>query len=77
MNLDFTDLMQYVFVPMFLYMIYIDRRTTKLESNCFNRDDLTRIYDKLEAITDNIHDLDKKVISNKLNRRRTLFSYFF
>lgn len=48
--MDIQILLDYVVVPLFFWVWFTDRKLTKLESTQITKDDLQRIYERLDLI---------------------------
>jgi hypothetical protein len=58
-----TLILDYVVVPLIAWLIYIDRKIIKLESEKTTNEDLEKIYAKLDSINKKI---DSSLVTQKL-----------
>ena len=56
MGFDLKIVLDYIIVPLIAWIIYIDRKVVKHEAEKTTKEDLEKIYNKLDEIKDNIND---------------------
>ena len=51
-----TLILDYIIVPLIVWIVYIDRKIVKLESEKTTNEDLEKIYNKLDELKEKIDD---------------------
>jgi hypothetical protein len=59
------ELMSFIFVPLFVWIWFTDRKINKLELTAIKNDDLKEFHNKLEEIRKDIYSLNDSFISQK------------
>lgn len=59
------DFLDFVFIPLFAWIWFTDRKVNKLELTAVKHQDLKDLYTKLDEINKNINSLNDKYISQK------------